>query len=633
LQQRAEWELLATLTGGSVTWLTIADGLVFAATPAGIRCSGDGGRTWMDPGADSAVPFATVVSAAPHFAAHRTLYAASREGVFRSTDAGQHWMQVLSGGTVAALAVISADTLLAGTEADGVLRSDDGGRSWTSASPGLLDLTVLALALSPDFDTDHIGFVATSSGVYRTRNGCHSWRAADLGLDDLAVQCLAVSPAFARDGLVFAGTETAGLLRSDDGGETWTPVPIESRNITAVAFSPRYSRRSTLVAASDAGLSVSHDAGATWKSVGGELGPVLALTVFDDSDGDVVLAGLVRNGVARSTYSGEHWHPSSDGLAARLLVSLNCAPDGAVFAADLQGGVARSDDGGLTWIDDPFELAEVPVYALTCSRAYDVDRTLFAATAVGLRRSVDDGATWLPLPGARLGETRAIAAAGTTVLAGLLDGKVTCSDDNGQTWRLLRGFDDAEIISLAVSPDEVRDRTLCVVTVSGAELVVWRSEDAGQRWIRWFVNRAAGVAPIAVPPGSLHDGAMFLGVQSSVWHPLKGTQEVRGGERRPLWRRIDLADAEVNVTALALSPNYAVDGTLFVGTNRGVFVSRDRGEQFEAWSDGLHPRSVVALACSADGAVYALGPGGNIWRGGRADAPGAYRDISSVSRV
>ena len=94
------------------------------------------------------------------------------------------------------------NVLLAGTEADGVLRSEDGGRTWAGANAGLLDLTALALAVSPRFESDRTGFAGTASGLYRTRNRAGSWRAVETDLAEPAVQCLALSPAFAEDRLV-----------------------------------------------------------------------------------------------------------------------------------------------------------------------------------------------------------------------------------------------------------------------------------------------------------------------------------------------------------------------------------------------------------------------------------------------
>ena len=100
--------------------------------------------------------------------------------------------------------------------------------------------------------------------------------------------------------------------------------------------------------------------------------------------------------------------------------------------------------------------------------------------------------------------------------------------------------------------------------------------------------------------------------------PLRDAQEVRAGERRPIWRGVELTRQSVSVTALAASPNYRDDATLFATTGAGVYVSRDAGASFTPWSEGLTSAAVVALAISPDYGrdrlVYALGLGGTIWR-------------------
>jgi hypothetical protein len=72
------------------------------------------------------------------------------------------------------------------------------------------------------------------------------------------------------------------------------------------------------------------------------------------------------------------------------------------------------------------------------------------------------------------------------------------------------------------------------------------------------------------------------------------------------------------VTALAISPDFARDRTLFAASGGGVFVSRDAGNVFTRWIDGLDESPVVFLAVSPEYAqnrlVYALGLGGSVWR-------------------
>ncbi|MDQ3810995.1 MAG: hypothetical protein M3336_11950, partial [Chloroflexota bacterium] len=243
------WRPLGAPTGGTVAGLAVVGETVYAATPAGIRRSVDGGRTWGIAGERMPVPFANVVAAADQ----HVVYAGGREGAYRSVDRGDTWHQVLSGGNVLAVAAASGQVLLAGTEADGVLRSEDGGRTWSSANPGLLELTILALALSPAFERDGVAFAATASGLYRSRNGGRSWRAVDPGADEPAVQALAVL----KEGLVLAGTEDHGLLVSRDMGTSWQAGTLAGHGVTALAVSAE----GAIAAATESGVLLSHDGG------------------------------------------------------------------------------------------------------------------------------------------------------------------------------------------------------------------------------------------------------------------------------------------------------------------------------------------------------------------------------------
>ena len=119
--------------------------------------------------------------------------------------------------------------------------------------------------------------------------------------------------------------------------------------------------------------------------------------------------------------------------------------------------------------------------------------------------------------------------------------------------------------------------------------------------------------PLAVSPSYPRDGRIFAGPGSRVL-----ACDVGAGQRRPVWHTAQLGGGAVAVTAVAASPNYAEDGTVFAATNAGVFVSRDRGDTFQSWSDGLVPPGMVALAISQsyrdDRLVYGLGLGGTVWR-------------------
>ncbi len=583
------------------------------------------------------MPLADAVAPSPGFATNRTVFACANDGMYRSTDGGDVWRQVLVGGRTLCAASPCRDayanmTVLAGTETDGVLRSEDGGHSWSGANAGLLDLMVLAVAVSPHFEQDQIAFCGTPSGLYRTRNSARSWRAVETGLDEPAIQCLAVSPAFHEDRLVLAGTEANGLLRSDDAGATWQRVSSTAAgSVTAVAFSSRYPSMRTVAVATEYGVVVSHDGGRTWGTTVLLPDAVLCLAFVPDGNSEALVAGQHRAGIARSADDGATWQAANSGLNADLLIRLVLSPDfprdQTLFVCGPDDGVSVSTDAGQTWRACSTGLEDVTVLSLAVSPTYAADRTVYAASPAGLYISRDAGATWQQASGSSV-PVRAIATTNPCiVVVGLADGTLLASDDRAASWRTLGGaLQGKDVISLALSPDFWRDRTIFAATafVANAEgsrdLVLWRSTDGGESWHRWLIEQTGPVdlLPLDLPPGHSVDGLIFAGLGSQVLTPRRHVTEVRSHERRPVWRRVSLDGEPLAVTGLAASPSYRDDRTLYVSTSAGVFTSADGGETFVAWSEGLVPNRIVGVAVSPDYAhdrlVYALGLGGLVWR-------------------
>lgn len=637
----SSWERLAGRSGGTIASLAVAvtaDGapILFAATAVGLHRSTDAGRTWAPASTGSIAPFVEIVAVSPNFGRDQTLFAGARNGLYRSLDGGASWQLMLVGSRILAVTLAPGyareNVLFVGTETDGALRSPDAGRTWTGANAGLLDLTVLAIALSPDFDRDQIGFLATASGIYRTRNSGRSWRPAELDLEDPAVQCLAISPAFADDRLVLAGTEADGLLRSNDGGTTWEVVPeLAQQGVTAIAFAPQYPAEPCIAAATVAGVAISDDGGATWRTTGASLGPVLSLCWVTEGERAVLLAGLPKEGIARSEDGGATWIAANDGLSATLLVGLTPSPtfakDKTLYAAGLEDGVTRSKDGGATWTPASAGLDETTVFAIAASPTFATDKTLYAATATGVYRSADAGGRWEPArgPGEAMTTGALATSPGAPLVAAQLGGRLLASDDSGTTWRPLgQPFGGADVISLAISPAFAEDKTIFAGTSktlpdgSATDVILWRTTDGGARWERWLVERGSNVLPVVLSPAFAADRLLFVGLGNRVLRPRRNIEEVRGGARRPLWQSVELGDGSASVTALAISPAFTTDSTVFAASSGGVFVSRDGGESFDSWSDGLEPTSVVALALSPtyakDRLAFAVGLGGAVWR-------------------
>ena len=174
------------------------------------------------------------------------------EGLFRSGDEGRTWSAVAGGMTAPAARTIVPDPLqpgaiLCGTEPARIFRSADEGTSWSELEG------ILAIPAHEEWYLP-----------YSPRAG--------------AVRSL-YSPPDGRPTLLAAG-EVAGLLRSDDGGATWSVGPIgpndDVHQVTgdprdsaalwsALGFAALRSRRREADAPKLGGVGRSGDGGGTWR--------------------------------------------------------------------------------------------------------------------------------------------------------------------------------------------------------------------------------------------------------------------------------------------------------------------------------------------------------------------------------
>ncbi|MCA1645392.1 MAG: hypothetical protein LC797_07960, partial [Chloroflexi bacterium] len=318
---------------------------------------------------------------------------------------------------------------------------------------------------------------------------------------------------------------------------------------------------------------------------------------------------------ARAAQPFSEWTLCNAGLHARLLLCLASSPafadDQTLFAAGPDVGVIASTDGGRTWNTRLNAPDEAQVFAV----AVAPDASLFAATHAGVYRSADQGATWKRLNG---------ATAATSVMAGprrrddswpllvvSMERELLVSDDQGASWRTLSDSFGAEVVSATIAPDG----TLFAATGKNDELTLWRSVTAGVQWQRYLVERAESAVALAVSPNYGIDQRVYVGVGSRVLTPVPHTREVRSGEDRPLWRRVDLG---ATVAALSTPADPAYGHMVYAATSAGVHGSRDGAEHFSAEVDGEAPAAMLALAVSPnfaqDRLVYALELGGTLWR-------------------
>lgn len=165
---------LSGLTGLSlaISPAYVSDQTLFVATTNGqfpnpvyhLYRSVDGGASWAlaDTGLAGSIE---KIAIPPTFTADQTVFAATANGIYKSTNSGNTWVLTKSAASQTMLAVSPpysiGGTVFAGIYGDNVYRSNDGGSSWTPSSSNFATIRQLsALALSPEYFADEIVFAA-----------------------------------------------------------------------------------------------------------------------------------------------------------------------------------------------------------------------------------------------------------------------------------------------------------------------------------------------------------------------------------------------------------------------------------------------------------------------------------------
>ena len=266
-----------------------------AANGDGVYKSLDAGKTWTHVGlADSyhigAIRVHPKNPDIVYVAALGHLFGPNQErGVYRSTDGGATWKQVLTRGVDAGAVDIAMDpsnprVLYAGFwevrrkpyrfdsggPGSGLWKSTDGGDNWTdiSRSPGLPRgvLGRIGVTVSPVNPERVWALVeAADGGVFRSDNGGRNWTRVN-------EQAMLRQRAWYYTH-IFADPKSAdtvyalntGMYRSIDGGRTFAAIRTPHGDDHALWIAPDNPDR--MIEGNDGGANVSNDGGRTWSSI------------------------------------------------------------------------------------------------------------------------------------------------------------------------------------------------------------------------------------------------------------------------------------------------------------------------------------------------------------------------------
>ena len=406
----------------------------------GILKSVDGGETWaqsnnglrnlfvgfleMHP-SDSNILFAAAGNYALALPPERIV-----GGIFKTTDGGKSWREVLTGYpfTIVVVSPSNPQVVYAANELS-FYRSHDGGECWEELAsperggwgpPGLSAGIPISAVVAPDCP-DTIFVNSYNGGICKSEDGGKTWMDASSGYTG----CELHDVAFDDSSTTIYTIGRNGPFRSDDSGKSWHgllygPARFLSEWNT-IAKKPGNNDVLLMSDELQGKILLSEDGGGSWKIVFSHGAIVVGYPTnrhgfkdicFSPSNPNVVYAGMSRDrrtltgdfpagasfGMYKSVDGGHRWHEINNGLQSSLL-NVNCIAvhpqnSDVVYIGTWKDGIFKTTDGGKSWSlsNNGVTAGDVRALAIDSSNPNIVYAGL--GEGAGILKSTDGGKLW-----------------------------------------------------------------------------------------------------------------------------------------------------------------------------------------------------------------------------------------------
>jgi photosystem II stability/assembly factor-like uncharacterized protein len=597
----------------------------------GLYKSTDGGTTWENVGLKNSEHIARILidprdSGIVYVAAQGPLWAPGGDrGLYKTTDAGKTWKQVLkisenTGVTDVVMDPRNPDvlfaaayqrrrhvwTLIDGGPESALYRSGDGGASWKKLEKNGLpkeEMGRIGLAISssrPDVIYAMVEAANKAGGFFRSTDGGGNWtKMGDYQpTSPQYYQKIFADPA--NPDRVYA--MDTFMQVTEDGGKSFHPVGEKFKHVDNHALWIDPGNTDHLIAGCDGGLYWSYDRGATWGFADNL--PVTQFyrvtvdtavpfyNVYGGTQDNFSLGGPSRTADAHGIVNAD-WFVTvgGDGFWSQV----DPVDPNIVYAESQYGGVERFDrrSGEILDIQPQPGPGEDPLRwnwdSPLLISPHSHTRLYFAAQR--LFRSDDRGDSWTPVSPDL---TRALDRNKLKVM--------------GRVWSVDSVAKNAStsfygnIVSLSESP-----RQEGVIFVGTDDGLIQATEDGGKSWRK--IEKFPGVPDstyVSRLNASLHDSSVVYAAFDN--HKMGDFKPylLRSGDRGRTWTSM-AGDLPARGSVYSLAEDPVDKDLLFAGTEFGVFFTSDAGKKWIQLKGSLPVVAVKDLAIPAKESDLVLG--------------------------
>lgn len=537
----------------------------------GVYRSDDAGATWTHLGLEETQHTGRIVvdpqdENRVFVATSGTLYGKNTErGLYRSSDAGNTWEQVLYvSDSTAVIDVVmhptNTDTLYAATwerirypwirdyggVTSGVYRTYDGGATWEPLTFGLPvsneETGRIGLAISKSEPNIVYAFFTDNSitndiqGIYKSVNNGDNWTEITGGaINDVNggfgwyFGNLRIDPEN-PDEIYVLGQQ---LYKTYNGGASWLSDSYMHVDQHAMAYAP--TNPEMILSGNDGGLYISENSGNTWTHFEN-----IPITQFYNIEVDELqpqrhFGGTQDNNTLRTTTGNDDdWHAILGGDGFQVNVDPNNS--NYVYAEYQWGNLFRSTNGGntMTWATDGISFDDRTNWNTPVEISpFDTNVLFYGSNK--LYMSTNNAQYWNPIsddltdgehPSGSLayGTLTCIAPSYNNldvIYTGSDDGNVSVTHDGGNTWQSIDDDLPKRFVSqVAVHPN---DDMTAYVTLSGYHVLdyaphVFKTTDGGQTWIDISGNLPD--VPVNDIVIAENYNALFIATDTNVWYSL-----------------------------------------------------------------------------------------------------------------
>jgi len=501
-------------------------------------------------------------------------------GIYRSTDGGESWTCINSGGLGAESSAVKSlafsqqwpDLILAAAE-NGLYVSMDRGATWNMDTN--LPFSTLGGALIVD---NHVLAMTNGAGVLRGRlgvGGTIRWESdAVVAAHVYFAQVIVDSKNL---GTIYASGYPGGVFKSTDDGLTWheanfgmTSFAVDDplrQGYYALALAPS-NPRVLYLGLYGKGVYKSVNAAGTWMPMNGDAGTMLgqyvtALTINPDDENHVFVS--TENGIFRTADGGQTWIDANDGMPTSDVRAIGFTLAGELYAGTRGYGLYRWQETGSStgspsagrwqaqnpvgqwgviwplWDDRPrYQYSDMLIHA------EDGQRMMFGCFPAGIYTSSDGGQSWL---------------------------------ERNVGWTLDGVF---SLVAHPLNPDIVYAGTYNGVNRSldfGEHWEMWGTGWPGEQWVfRIAFDPRDPDVMVACSKNGENEGTGRADFRGTVMKSVDG-----GANWFPITTGLSLDQEFYDIVIDPMNP----DVLYLAAQHDGMFVSVDGGAQWQPWNQGL----------------------------------------------